>query len=384
MRNFFSNKVNMRAALITLSVIILLAIIKSFQLWRAASAAASFAPPPEAVTTAIAEEKVWRESIDLVGSLAAINGTTLSAEEPGRVEEILAQSGTQVKAGDVLLKIDTQLEQGQLKAAQARVTLARITLERSRSLRSENLNAKADLDRAESEFRQAEGERDAILAVIERKTLRAPFEGQLGIRAVNAGQFVERGTPLVAVHQLDSLYLNFSAPQRYVGGLKAGGEVRFSVDAFPDRSFQGEIGAIEPAISEATRSIAIQAIVKNSDLALRAGMFCKIQLELPESNTYVTIPASSISYAPYGDSVYVVQIEKDAGGAAQQNLQKTVRQQFVKIAARRGDRIALSSGLKAGDEVVSSGTFKLRPGAQIAIHNQLQPGSSLTPSPPDT
>lgn len=361
-----------------LVVVLTLGAVKIAQVKQMSSI--SHVPPPTAVTTASAESAEWRSQIEAIGTLAPIEGVTLGADADGIISKILVENGAAVKAGEVLVELDTSVEEAQLAAAQARAELSRVTFERAKGLFDSNATAKSDYDLADATQKQSLADVAAIKAQIAKKQVRAPFDGRVGIREVNVGQFVARGRPLLPLQKLNPIYVNFSVPQRNVPDLAPGQQVDIKVDAFPDRVFQGRITAINSEVDSATRNISVQATLENPEEVLRAGMFARVAVEMTEATQQVVVPATAISYASYGNSVFVVEQMKDKDGKEFLG----VRQQFVKLGPTRGDLIAITEGVKVGEQVVSSGVFKLRNGVPVQINNTVQPGASAAPKPANT
>jgi len=302
---------------------------------------------------------------------------TVSADLPGTVERILFESGQAVRAGQVLALLDTRQEQAQLAAVEARRELARTNFERMQGLLNERVVSKAEFDQATAAFRQAEAEAGEIRAAIQRKTIRAPFSGILGIREVNLGQYLAGGDPLVTLQSLNPIHVNFGVPQQAAAQVRVGRMVRVTTDGTPAIELTGRVTAIDSVVDEATRNIEVQATLENPARALRPGMFVQAELFLGREDSVRALPASAISYAPYGDSVFVVAELTDEQG----RRYRGVRQQFVKLGPARGDQVAVVSGLKAGDEVVTSGVFKLRNGAAVEVDNSVRPANSPAPQP---
>lgn len=342
--------------------------------------ASSFAPPPEAITSIVAKSEPWPQSFSAVGSIAPVQGVTLSAEEPGKVTKIAFESGDAVQAGQLLAVLDVSVEEAQLKGAYARRDRAQRALSRSEKLRASNAVSQDDLDSAKSGYQSAAAEVESLQATIERKKIVAPFAGRTGIRMINLGQYVAAGTPIVPLHAPDPMYINFALAERTISELAVGQKIVVTVDAFPDRNFEGTITAINPQVDQATRNIQVQGTISNADLALRPGMFASIRVELPEVRSYITVPLSSISFAPYGDMVYVIEKGKDPKNPDA----LTARQQVVKLGKRRGDQIAIESGLSEGQEIATSGLFRLRPGATVIVDNKFAPSNEIAPTPADT
>jgi membrane fusion protein, multidrug efflux system len=357
--------------------------VKFRQVQAAVAKNASFQPPPEAVTTVVARQERWPSTLSAIGSVAAVQGVTVSADLPGVVDRIDFESGRTVRAGRVLVRLDTKQEQAQLAAAEAARNLARLSLERMSGLREKGITSQAEYDSALAEHDQAVARAGEIRATIARKTIRAPFTGILGIRQVNLGQYLNGGDPIVPLQSLDPIYVNFAVPQQDVPELKIGNELRVSLEGQTGAKageFTGRITAVDSIVNEATRNVQVQATLANPEAKLRPGMFVQTQALVGASKPVVSIPASAISYAPYGDSVFIVENLKGPSG----KTYRGVRQQFVKLGGGRGDQIAVVSGVKPGEEVVTSGVFKLRNGAAVVVNNKVQPGNNPAPSPEDS
>ncbi len=348
----------------------------------AAMGAAGFMPPPETVTAAPVKAENWENSIAVTGSFAAVQGVTVSAEMAGKVVKISFEAGAAVQQGDVLVQLDVSTEEAQLRAAEATATLSQLNLTRARELREKNTNSQADLDAADAQAKQAAAAADGIRAVIAKKTVRAPFSGRLGIRLVNLGQNLKEGDPIVTLQTLDPIYVNFSVPQQNLAALTAGGVVHVKTDAAPGETFDGKVNAINPDVDPVTRNVRVQATITNNRAEkLRPGMFASVEIVMPAREAVLTIPATAVLYAPYGDSVFVIDETKDEKSG---QLQKTIRQQFIRVGASRGDFVTVTTGLKAGESVVTSGVFKLRAGESVVVDNKLAPNAQLAPKPDNT
>ncbi|MCU7812355.1 MAG: efflux RND transporter periplasmic adaptor subunit [Candidatus Thiodiazotropha sp. (ex Notomyrtea botanica)] len=340
--------------------------------------AAQMEMPPETVTSDKVRQDRWPNSASATGSLVAVQGVTVSAELGGKVEEITFESGDRVKTGDLLVRIDVSAEVAQLRSAEAAAKLARINLDRNRDLRANNTVSQADLDSADANFKQATAQVDNVRAAIAKKTLRAPFAGQLGIRQVNLGQIVDQGTPVVTLQTIDPIYADFSLPQRQFSILSPGTEVRITTDAAPDQVFTGKIIAVNPEIDEMTRSVRARATLSNTGELLRPGMFANVEVMLSDEDEVLAIPATAVLYAPYGDTVFVIdEVEDEASGEKQQVL----RQQIVRLGDTRGDFVAVETGLEEGESVVTSGVFKLRPKMSVVVDNSLALDAKMAPTP---
>ena len=358
-----------------------LAGVKALQFKKLIAAGKSFAPPAECVSAAVVREDKWQGTLTAIGSITAVQGVTVTPDIPGIAREIAFESGTVVTNGALLVRLDTSSEEAQLRALEAQEELARLNVVRERSLRSQNLVPQSELEAAEATLKQNQGNADATRATIEKKTIRAPFAGRLGIRLVNLGQYIDTGKPIVSLQSLNPVYAEFSLPQQELARLKTGMRVRVTTDAYPGRQFDGTLTAINPDLDPQTRSVGLQATFDNPDQLLRPGMFARVEVLLPEEQSVVVIPSTSVLSAPYGDSVYVIESKpgKDNG-----KPELAVRQQFIRTGRARGDFVSVESGLKPGERIVSAGIFKLRNGMAVIENNDLTPKSDLAPRPSDS
>jgi len=356
-------------------VIAALAAVKTMQIRAMIDQGKKNVPPPETVTTAVADAESWEMSLTAVGSLTAVQGVTVAAELPGKVVEIAFEPGAKVKHGDLVIRQDTSVEEAQFPGAEARVKLTQSILARNVEMLKEKIISQADYDAAVAGHQQAMAQAGALRATIARKSIRAPFGGRLGIRQVNLGQFLREGEPIVTLQSLDPIYVNFTLPQQELSRLRAGLPVRVTCDAVPGVTIAGRITAVNPLVDAETRNIRVQATVANPAEKLLPGMFVNASVALPVRNIVVSIPATAVLYAPYGDSVFVVADDKEGKGG------KALRQQFVRLGEKRGDFVAVSSGLKQGESVVSTGVFKLRNGQAAVVDNRLAPTFRDRPRP---
>jgi len=361
----------------TLGIVAALGFVKFRQIQTMVAQGAAYQPPPEAVTTIVAASEEWPSMLTAIGTVAAVRGVTVSADLPGVVDRIAFESGLGVREGDVLAVQDTRQERAQLAAAEAQRDLARVNFDRIQGLLEERVVSRAEFDRATADERQAKARVGEINAAIDRKTIRAPFSGVLGLRHVNLGQYLSGGDALVTLQSLDPVYVNFGVPQQQLALVRAGRVVHVTTDDRAAAAFAGRITAIDSLVDESTRNVQVQATFANPGGKLRPGMFVQTEVVLGEASAVVSLPTSAISYAPYGDSVFVVSDLKDPKGRPYRG----VRQQFVKVGPARGDQIAVLSGVKPGDEVVTSGVFKLRNGAAVHINNTVRPGNNPAPTP---
>jgi membrane fusion protein, multidrug efflux system len=390
------------AILALLGIVVFLAGTKVVQIVTMVKVGKKMVPPPVAVTTAKVEQVEWQPLRPAVGTLIALRGTTLSAELTGTVREIGFENGSLVKKGQLIVRLDTSAESAQLQSAQADAALAKQTLDRAESLRKQEVNTEAELEGAQARDKQARATITNLQAIINKKVIRAPFDGRAGIRAVELGQVVSPGTPIVSLQTVSPIYAEFQLPQQALADVKVGQKVALKVDVFPDASWEGTVTTINPEVDPGTRNVRMRATVENTDGRLNPGMFASVEVESGKVGQALVVPATSVIYAPYGDSVFVVEEQKDdpakpEPGKAEAPKAKTAaapkeggdkptlvgRQRFIRLGERRGDYVAVLNGVKAGEEVVSNGAFKLRNGQTIAINNALANPAQFVPAPVD-
>ncbi len=361
-----------------LIVIAVLGGIKSLQISRMIAQGKESAPPPETVTTTVVGEDTWESRLAAVGSLEAVQGVMVTAELSGKVVRIDFEAGSKVEAGNLLVQQDTSSEAADLRAAEANKDLAKLNIERLKKLLARKTIARSQYDNAEAQYKEGLARVDGIKAVIAKKNIRAPFKGRLGIRLVNLGQILNEGDPIVSLQSIDPIFVNFFLPQQHLAQVQAGLTVRVSSDALPGQMIEGKVTAINPEVDPATRNIRLQATVANRTEHLRPGMFVNVVVVLPAVRKVISVPATAILYAPYSDSVFVVKNEK---GGDEKSSGLVVRQQVVELGEKRGDFVAVQSGLDAGETIVSTGAFKLRNGQSVVVDNTLAPEFKLAPEP---
>jgi len=361
-------------------VVVLLVGLKAGQIVTMVRAGESMQMPPESVSAAKVEKAEWVESRPGIATLVADRGVTLAAELPGKVNEIAFEAGASVKKGQVLVRLDVSTEQAQLDSARAEAALAQLNLERARTLKRNESSAQSDLDTAEARAKQARAAVAGLEANIAKKTLRAPFDGRISIRQVELGQVVSPGTPIASLQSVTPVHADFWLPQQALMELTRGQRARLTVDAYPDAHWDGELTVVNPEVDPATRSVRVRATFPNADGRLRPGMFGNVDLFAKQAQSRLVIPATAVIFAPYGDSVFSIEEKKDekTGQSAQ-----VARQKFVRLGDRRGDFVAVLSGLDAGETVVSRGAFKLRNGMTVAVSDARTPDAELAPKPID-
>lgn len=372
-----------KAALGILVVLVVagaLAGIKTLQIRKMLAAAKQASQPPEHVSTTIAREEKWPNSLTAIGSVRAVQGIVVTPEVPGLVREIKFEAGALAAKGDLLLRLDTCAEEAQLRGLEAALDLARLNIKRMRSLRADSTVSQADLDAAEATLKQSEASADTLRTTIEKKNIRAPFSGKLGIRLVNLGEYLDMGKPIVSLQSLAPVYTDFALPQQELARLKTGMPVRVTTDAYPGEEFEGTLTAINPEVDAVMRTVGLQATFENAGQVLRPGMFARVEVRLPEEQNVLAIPATSVLSAPYGDSVYVIEEKQSKDG----KVALVVRQQFIRVGAARGDFVSVESGLKTGQKIANAGVFKLRNGMTVIENNRLAPQQQLAPRPADS
>jgi len=362
-----------------LSLFLLLADVKLLQFKKMTGSHPTM--PPTTVTSAEVKKADWQPVLTAVGSISPVQGAMISAELAGTVAEINFQSGSLVKKGEVLLKLDASAEEAQMRSAYADAELAKNDLERARGLAERKVISAAEFDAAQSKYTQKKAAVENMQSAIDKKQIRAPFDGTAGIRAVNPGQMVKVGDPLVSLQALGQVFVDFSLPQQQLAEVKPDLPVKVTTDAIPDREFEGKLTAVNSSIDPTTRNVTLQATLDNQDNALRSGMFARVKVLLPQKKPTLFIPATAVSYAPYGNSVFVIEKKSDET-TKQENL--TLRQQFIRTGETRGDFVSITDGLKANEQVVSTGVFKLRNGMIVVVDNKLAPKSELSPKPSDS
>ncbi len=376
--------------------VVLLGLAKFASVRSAMAEGAKHAPPPASVSTVVVQQQTWDPVLSAVGSLKAVNGVTVSTDMGGIVSEIAFKSGADVKKGDLLVRLDTQQEEAQLQSALAKLDLARADIVRKRDLIAKKAIAPSDLDTAESMLHQTEAAVTESKAIIARKRITAPFDGSLGIRMVDIGQYINMGTAFVALQSLDPIHVQFSIPQQRLDAIAVGGKLRIRATGLSDDLFEGEITAVDSHLDEATRNLMVEGTLPNPDHKLRAGMFASVEVLLPSRENVLAIPSSAVNFQPYGNSVFVVVPAIDSEGkpmlgqdhkpilGADGKPGKVVKEHFVKLGVTRGDQVEVISGIKPGEELVSAGVFRLHSDAPVRVNNSVQPGNELNPKPADT
>ena len=341
--------------------------------------------PAVAVSSANARMQAWSDDAEAVGTFVAVNGADVTTESGGVVRRIEFDAGQPVRAGAVLVRLNSANEEATLRSLEASAKLARVQADRWRKLGADKLVSLDDVQSKVTAAATAQAQVDAQRALIEQKTIRAPFSGVLGIRKVNLGQFVSPGDAIVSLQQLDPIYLDFSLPEQRIGQLVEGSMVRATVDAMPGAVFDGKVTAIEPLVDPNTRNFKAQATVQNPDGKLRPGSFAHVGFALGGERQVVVIPQTAVSFNPYGNAVFVIsKVKRKDGETDMQGKPLTgdkliVTQRFVKTGATRGDLVAITDGLKPGEQVVTSGLLKLRNDAEVTINNKVQPSAEAQP-----
>jgi len=328
---------------------------------------ASQAMPPVTVSTTVAASESWHPVIPAVGTLRASQGVDITAQEAGMITELRFESGAVVQAGDVLAQQYVDDARAQLAALEADVRLAELNLVRARDLLDQNLNSQFEYDTRKTDRDRAVAQANNVRLRIEKKTIRAPFAGRIGIRQVDLGQYVEPGDAIVRLEALNRILVDFPVSQRSIGLVEVGQPLKIFVDAYPDEAFHGTVAAIAPNVRSNTRDVRLEGLIDNPAEQLLPGMFAEVEIQLPTREAIVTLPQATITYSPYGDSVYVVRETADENG----DKALIAENRFVQIGETRGDQVAILSGVTPGDTIVTAGQIKLRNGAGVVIDNSV-------------
>jgi len=340
--------------------------------------------PPAVVSSATAKSESWAASLSGVGTVVASNGADVTTESGGIIAALHFESGARVKKGDLLVTLSAGTERADLARLQAQADLAKSEFARLERLYKLDAISKSELDRAQADLSAARAGADAQRAKLAQKQIRAPFSGQLGIRQVNVGQYLSAGTPIVSLQAINPVFVDFTLPEQNQAAVEKGQTVTVVVDSQPGRTFSGVISAIEPMMDSKTRNFKVRARFDNADEALRPGLFARASIGLAKTASVVTIPQTSVSYNPYGNSVYVIQSVKGKAADGKVTDELVVRRRFIKTGETRGDLVVVTDGLKAGEQVATSGLLKLQNDSKVKINNTVQPSASATPTPTDS
>jgi membrane fusion protein (multidrug efflux system) len=372
-----------RMVIMLVAVALVLGGIFGFQAFKASMIKkfmSQMSSPPQTVSTAKAAYDQWQSTIQAVGSLRAVKGADLSLEAAGTIDSITFDSGDDVEAGAVLLKLRADDDAAKLESLKATAALSHITYDRDLKQAKIQAVSQATLDTDAANLKNAEAQVAQQQAVLDKKTLRAPFPGHLGIRAVDLGQYLAAGTVVVTLQALDPIYLDFFVPQQAVDQVRLHQSLGVKVDAFPKDVFAGEISAINPRVDASSRNVQVRATLRNADHRLLPGMYATLDIQVGQPQRYVTLPQTAITYSPYGDSVYVVD---DKGNGPDGKPQLVARQTFVSTGATRGDQVAVLTGVNEAETVVVAGQIKLHNGSTVLINNSIMPTADAAPLPVD-
>ena len=351
--------------------------IKASQIMDLIAAGKTFQIPPISIQVTEAITQSWADQFDTVGTIESVQGVTLANEVAGKVEKIAFESGSMVAAGDVLVILDKASEEAQLRSAMAAAELANLNLSRTRELRKTSVISQSELDTAESQQKNTAARVEELQWMLQKRTIKAPFSGRVGIRQIQEGQFLQAGAPIVSLQSLDPVYVNFSLPQQRLSDLSVGMKVQATTDALAGRVFEGRLTAIDAEVDPLTRNIRLQATMANQDGGLRPGMFAAVSAIAPVEKKHIIIPGTAVIFAAYGNSVFVVKEEADKDGKPH----LVCDQKFVRLGSRKGDFVAVEEGLQEGEKVVSAGGFKLHKGASVVIAEGERPVPSTSPQP---
>jgi membrane fusion protein, multidrug efflux system len=341
---------------------------------------ASIQLPPATVTAIKAEYQPWQPQLRAVGSLRAVRGVDVTCEISGLVRSLHFKSGDEAKEGQLLVELNADADKAQLESLKAAADLAQTTYERDKKQFEVQAVSQATLDAETADLKSKRAQVDQQQALVDKKTITAPFAGKLGISTVNPGQYLNPGDKIVTLQSLDSLYVDFYLPQQELSHMAIGQEVIVNTDTYPGRTFSGRITTIDPKVDPETRNFQAEALISNSRRALLPGMFASIEVQSGEVQRYLTLPQTTVTYNPYGDTIFIV--EEGAKGPGNKPL-LTVKQSFITVGEKRGDQVAILTGLKEGEMVVTSGQLKLRNGSPVVINNTVQPSNEEAPKPVD-
>ena len=343
--------------------------------------------PPVSVATFEARAERWSGRLEAVGTLVAVNGTDVTTEAGGVVQRITFEPGQPVKAGSLLVELTSDAELATLEALEASANLARVQADRWRALGTEQLVSQAEVEERATQAATARAQAESQRALIAQKRIRAPFDGVLGIRKVDLGEYLAPGAPIVSLQSLDPIFLDFTLPEQELGSLREGMAVHARVDSIGGRDFEGQVTAIEPAVDPDTRNFRVQATFDNPDHLLRPGAFARVEFEVGEDEDVVVIPQTAVAFNPYGNVVYVVILAEDdsenTDEADAEGDRLIVRQRFIDTGPTRGDMIVVTRGLAPGETVVNGGLLRLRNDAAVVINNDVQPSADERPLPPN-
>lgn len=392
-------KLRKRLIIVIVAVAILFALLIGLHLFigkKIAEVMQTMASAPQTVSTMTAEYQDWQPHVQAVGNVRAVHGSDLAFELAGIVDSVDVKSGVDVKKGQVLMKLVDAQDRATLASLQANARLAELTADRAKKQLAVQAISKAQYDTDMASLKSAQAQAAAQAALVAKKTLRAPFSGRVGIITANPGQYINAGTSVVTLQQLDPVYVDFTVPQSSLNMLKLGGKVELSVDAFKNKTFTGEVSATDPKVDLSTRNVGVEATVPNPDKLLVPGMFANVAVDSGSQKRYLTLPQTAISYAPYGDTVFVVHDgtppapsasgepaapKSSAPAGKDDKSSHYVRQVVVTVGPTRGDQVAVLSGIKQGDVVVTSGQLKLRNDSPVDINNKVQPAFNPNPHP---
>ena len=341
-------------------------------------------PPPEAVGSAVAKAENWETTVAAVGSISSLRNVSVSNEVPGTVSKIRFESGQIAREGQVLVELDAGVERAQLASADARRELAGRTAQRSKILADGNVISRSQLDEVDAQLKTATTDTAALRAAVDRKVIRAPFRGRLGIRAVNVGQYLTPGTTVTTLDAMGGTFADFTLPQEELATVKVGMPVRVTIEG-AKKPLEGTISAVDPTIDPTTRNVKLRAAIPDLAENTRPGMFVNVQVITPEQKAVVSVPATAVVHASFGDSVFVIEDKKPGSPGMDTSPDgkpvKIARQQFVRVGVARGDFVAITKGITAGQQVVSAGAFKLRNNSPVVVDNTIQTKPQLDPKP---
>jgi membrane fusion protein (multidrug efflux system) len=362
-------------------VVLLIAVIAGIKAWTIMTMISGMKPPePPTVTSIKATYDEWQPALGAVGTLRAVRGADLALDVAGVVTKVNLDSGAEVEEGQLLVQLRDDDEVAQQRQAEAAVALAKVTFDRARRQLDVKAISRADYDNASADLKSKQAAVQQAQAIVAKKRLRAPFAGRAGIITLSPGAYVNAGTPIVTLQQLDPVYVDFSVPQRNLGEIKPGQRVALTLDAFKDRTFEATLSAIDPKVDGDTRNVRVEASATNPDGFLVPGMFANVSVDVGQTGRQLTLPQTAITFNPYGETVFIVKPSDKKGADGKPGL-PTAQQAFVTTGAKRGDQVAILSGIEEGTEVVTSGQLKLKNGTELKIDNSKSPKNDPDPKP---
>ncbi len=378
------SKTRKRMIIMLIIVVLVLALLVGFNLFKGhmiKQYMANMGTPTETVTATKAEMQSWQPKLNAVGGLRAAKGADLALDVSGLVTEVAIQSGQEVKKGDLILKLRDNDTRASLNQAQAALSLAQVSYGRAQKQIKVNAIAQASFDTVAADLKVKQATVAQQQALVDKNALRAPFDGRVGIIAISPGAYINAGTQVVTLQQIDPILVDFNLPQKDLARLDSGQTVHVSIDGLPDKTFDGSLTAISPKVDSSTRNVMVEARIPNADGRLKPGMFAHVTVDAGEMEEHITLPQTAITYNPYGSTVFVIEDKQIEDKDGKSQTQTVVQQSFVTTGGTRGDQVAIVKGLVEGVQVVTSGQMKLKNGTPVKVDNSIVPTNNPNPTP---